>query len=250
MFFNTAEYLVSDRNIGNELKDTKEVYDYLELLRLRTILEEYEVNLVIDVGANEGQFASVLRNIGYAQTIISFEPLPKEYQLLSQAASKDQNWHTYNLALGKRNKKQILHVADKSTFSSFLLSNSWCEQRFGKGSIGNKDIVVSVSRLDDFLIEAVDNTDEMRIYLKMDTQGYDLEVFSGAGTVLKNIVALQSEVSAVPIYHNMPNILDSISFFQEAGFSLSGMYPVTYVNTTLQVVEFDCLMVRPDTKIS
>ncbi|ACA99141.1 MULTISPECIES: FkbM family methyltransferase [Cyanophyceae] len=247
MILNTEEYPIS---IGNEIKYTKEVYDCLQLLRLRTILKEYEVNLILDVGANEGQFASVLRDIGYVGTIISFEPLSKEYRLLSQAASKDSNWYTYNLALGKQNKEQILHVSDKSTFSSFLLSNSLCEQRFGKESIGDKNEVVSVRRLDNFLVEVVKNIDKMRIYLKMDTQGYDLEVFSGAGTLLKNIVALQSEVSVVPIYHSMPDMLYSISLFQEAGFSLSGMYPVTYVKPTLQVIEFDCLMVKADTKIS
>lgn len=228
----------------DELVGTKGIYNCLELLRLKTILEKYQVNLVLDVGANRGQFASKLRNIGYKDKIISFEPLSSIYQVLKQRAIEDPNWETYNLALGKENGKQVIHIAEETEFSSFLNSNSWCEQRFGERSLAVKDETVTVRRLDELLSEAIENLDELRIYLKMDTQGYDLEVFGGVGNILKHIVALQSEVSVLPIYENMPHITDSISLFEKAGFDLAGMYPISYSGATLQVVEFDCLMIK------
>lgn len=232
----------------NEVLGTKGIYDSLQLLRLKNILQEYEVDLVLDVGANKGQFASALRDIGYQDKIISFEPLSNVYQTLSQKASKDANWDVYNLALGQRTGEQTIHIANVSAFSSFLPSNSWCEQRFGKKSVGSKRETVMVHRLDELLREVVENINQQKIYLKMDTQGYDLEVFAGTDNILNNIVALQSEVSVIPIYENMPHITDSILLFEKAGFDLAGMYPVSYEESTLRVVEFDCLMVKPKAK--
>ena len=74
---------------------------------------------------------------------------------------------------------------------------------------------------------------------------FEMTIFAGLGSLHKIIVALQSEVSAIPIYKNMPHLTESISCFEKAGFDLAGMYPpVVYEQSTLQVVEFDCLMVK------
>jgi hypothetical protein len=77
----------------------------------------------------------------------------------------------------------------------------------------------------------------------MDTQGYDLEVFAGLGDVREQVLALQSEVSVVPIYQGMPHLTESISCYEQAGFAIAGMYPVSTEKSALRVVEFDCLMV-------
>ena len=231
-------------NSNSEVEGARHIYKYLQSLRTKTILEDYAVNLVLDVGANEGQFALNLRNLGYEGKIMSFEPLSTVFQILSRRAVKDPNWNTYNLALGKQSGKQKIQVSDSSVFSSFLKSNSWCEQRFGKESVGSKEETVTIRRLEEVLNETIESLDEARIFLKMDTQGYDLEVFAGLGHLLKTVVALQSEVSVIPIYENMPHLTESISCFEKAGFDLAGMYPVVDEISTLRVVEFDCLMVK------
>lgn len=82
------------------------------------------------------------------------------------------------------------------------------------------------------------------MYLKMDTQGYDLEVLKGLGSMHEFIFALQSEISVIPIYQNMPHLTDSISFLEKAGFEIAGMYPVNQEKSTLRMVEFDVLMVN------
>jgi FkbM family methyltransferase len=228
----------------NETIATKGIYDYLLQLRLKTILKKYQIDLVLDVGANTGQFASSLRNIGYKQKIISFEPVSTTFSRLQETASIDPNWDVYNLALGRENGEQKINVADSSAFTSFLTANSWCEQKFGKISVGSREETVRVRRLDEFLTETVENLDRARIYLKMDTQGYDLEVFAGVDRLYPRIFALQSEVSVIPIYQNMPHLTDSITHFEKTGFELAGMYPVTLDQSTLRVVEFDCLMVN------
>ena len=60
----------------------------------------------------------------------------------------------------------------------------------------------------------------------------------------QQVIALQSEVSVVPVYHNMPHLTESISFYEKAGFEIAGLYPVTTESSTLRVIEFDCLMLN------
>lgn len=228
----------------NEVNSTWEMYNYLRKLRLKTILEKYQINTVLDVGANEGQFAKELRNIDYKGRIISFEPISSTFEVLNQAAQSDPNWDVYKLALGRQTGEQKIYVADTSVFTSFLKSNSWCEQEFGKSSVGSREETVTVRRLDEMLNEILDDFDQARMYLKMDTQGYDLEVFSGLGSLCESIVALQTEMSVIPIYQNMPHLTESILFFENTGFELAGMYPVNLDRSTLRVIEFDCLMVN------
>ncbi|MEB3360012.1 MAG: FkbM family methyltransferase [Synechococcales bacterium] len=239
-----AESLLLTDQTKEEVIRTKGVYDYLQQLRLKTILDTYQINTVLDVGANMGQFARDLRRTGYQGKIISFEPLSTTFEELKNASAGDPNWDTYQLALGKENGKQQIHVADSSVFTSFLKANAWCEERFGASSVGSREETVTVRRLDEVLGEMVDNLEQARIYLKMDTQGYDLEVFKGLGHLTDPILALQTEVSVIPIYQGMPPLIDSLTFFEKAGFELAGMYPVSFEHATLRVIEFDCMMVR------
>jgi FkbM family methyltransferase len=232
----------------DEIDSTRRVYDYLCQRRVKTLLEKYQINLVIDVGANEGQFASDLRQIGYQGKIISFEPISSAFETLRVAASNDKNWDIHKLALGKQNAEQKIYISNDSVFTSFLKSNDWCEQEFGEESVGKQEETVIVRRLDELLNETATNLDRARIYLKMDTQGYDLEVFMGLGNIHERVFALQSEVSVVPIYQGMPHLTDSISFFEQAGFDIAGMYPVSTEKSALRVVEFDCLMVKSPKK--
>jgi FkbM family methyltransferase len=221
--------------------------DLSRVLRLQAILKKYKINVVLDVGANEGQFARELRHI-YKGKIISFEPLSTAFAKLKQSSMADPNWTVYNFALGRQNGCQKIHVSPHSVFTSFLKTNSWCNQHFGENSTGSREEIVTVRRLDDVLSKELGNLEDARIYLKMDTQGYDLEVFSGLGGTYEMISALQSEISVIPIYQDMPHLADSIVFFEKAGFKLSGMYPVTQDENTLQVIEFDCLMVNSNVK--
>jgi FkbM family methyltransferase len=232
------------QEIDDEVESNRKIYDRLCQLRIKTLLDRYQINVVIDVGANEGQFASELRRMGYQGKIISFEPISSVFETLKTVASIDRDWDVYNLALGKQNSQQTIYIANDSAFSSLLKSNDWCEREFGDESVGKREETVIVRRLEEVLHETIENLDQARIYLKMDTQGYDLEVFMGLGEMDKKVLALQSEMSVVPIYQGMPHLTASISFFEQAGFGIAGMYPVSTEKLALRVVEFDCLMVR------
>jgi hypothetical protein len=82
-----------------------------------------------------------------------------------------------------------------------------------------------------------------RLFLKLDTQGFDLEVFKGLGMYTDQVSLIQSEVSLLPIYDGMPHWTQSIEAYEQAGFSVAGMFPVTRTRSG-RVIEYDCLLLR------
>jgi hypothetical protein len=80
-------------------------------------------------------------------------------------------------------------------------------------------------------------------FLKLDTQGYDLEVVRGAQNILSGILALQTELSFIQIYENMPNYHTVIEELNQLGFDITFLEPL-YRDHLLRVAEFDCVMIN------
>ncbi len=78
------------------------------------------ITTVLDVGANVGQFAELLRLMGYRGKIISFEPLRAAYQELAAKAAADGNWEAHNFALGMQCGHATINVSNYSVLSSLL----------------------------------------------------------------------------------------------------------------------------------
>lgn len=209
--------------------------------QLRALLEREHVDLVLDVGANEGQFARSLRAF-YAGEIISFEPVSAAFVKLAQAAASDTNWQVNRFALGEEAASQTIHVSNRTAFSSLLMPNDFCARRFGDEAAPMREERIEVRRLDRFLEENVPDIGKRRVFLKMDTQGYDAKVFSGIGRFVSQVVAMHSELSLIPLYEGMTHWLESIAVYGSAGFSVAGTFPVS--RDSGAVIEYDCLFVR------
>ena len=65
-----------------------------ELTHLKSLLKILDINCVLDVGANRGQFAHELRAIGYGGDIISFEPVNREFEVLDRKSTRLNSSHT------------------------------------------------------------------------------------------------------------------------------------------------------------
>ena len=78
----------------------------------------------------------------------------------------------------------------------------------------------------------------------MDTQGFDLNVFKGVQQHLEQIQTMQSEISIRELYEGMPDYLTALKTYTDAGFTISGLFPVTRDKNDLSVIEFDCVMVK------
>lgn len=239
-----ADYLLARRG-GDRFERAKGLSNLQLWGDLKFLLKQFEVNCVLDVGANAGQYGLGLRRAGYLGDIVSFEPVGGAYAGLREAAAGDPAWSVYNFALGSADGENTIHVTSNSDLSSLLTPNAYSRRRFDEKIrvVGTER--VSVRRLDSVLGEVTGHIERPRIFLKMDTQGYDLEAFAGLGECVGRIVGLQSEVSALPIYDGMPRLLEAVRVYESHGFELAGMYPVGWDKPTGRVLEFDCVMVRP-----
>jgi len=231
-------------NQGEEEPAARGVQRYLRTWSLKNALDRLGIDLVLDVGANRGQFGEELRRMGYAGRIVSFEPIASAFSDLSAVAARDGNWECHEMALGRHNEERLLRVSDDSVFTSFLEPNRWCGERFGSRATDGRSERVVVRRLADLMADSAFRLDGRRVFLKMDTQGFDLEVFGGLPDGCNAVVLLQSEVSVVPIYEGMPHFTESIAAFERAGYEVIGLFPVSTDLSTLRVIEYDCLMVR------
>jgi FkbM family methyltransferase len=211
---------------------------YLELFHLRKLLNFLEINCVLDVGANCGQFSSELRKIGYRGRIISFEPVKRVFSTLENQFKNDPMWQGFQFALGSENKSLDINVFSNMTVLSSIL------KPIGKHK--NIEIeTIEVKRLDDVLPQILKNFVQPKIFLKMDTQGYDLEVFKGSIDNLQFIRGLQSEISVKPLYQGMPHYLEALKTYESSGFDLYNLSIVSRLAHIGNVQELNCFMLRP-----
>jgi hypothetical protein len=104
-----------------------------------------------------------------------------------------------------------------------------------------------VRRLEAVVDEILAARPSANIFLKMDTQGFDLQVVRGGGRRLESIRALQTELAARPTYADMPTLPESLGELERLGFELTGIFPVARELDHLRVIEFDCVMCQRPT---
>lgn len=207
------------------------------------LINHYKIDLVLDVGANYGQFGSMLRREGYKGDIHSFEPVSHSFDNLKKTSLNDEKWFVHKLAMGAAHGKETINVSKASDMSSFLNPNDFGEERFKKIDVIDKE-VVEVETIDGFLSRQITDFNIKRILLKMDTQGYDLNVLEGSLNSIDYIAGILSEISLLPIYSGMPHYLDALRKYEDYGFVVTGLYPVTRENKNLSVIEMDCMLIN------
>ncbi|MBA2742295.1 MAG: FkbM family methyltransferase [Actinobacteria bacterium] len=176
------------------------------------LIEERGVTVVLDVGANAGQYASRLRKDGYMGTIVSFEPLRDAFERLRAAAADDPAWHTLNIALGEAPAVATMNVSANSYSSSFLpIATATVDAAPDAAYIGVED--VSVTALD--LLTLPDG----RKMLKADVQGAEPLVLRGARALLPTVELVELEMSLVPIYEGQVLAPAVCAMMRERGFA-------------------------------
>jgi FkbM family methyltransferase len=217
---------------------------YISAEHIAWVLRELAVNCVLDVGGNRGQFGLRLRDAGYDGRIVSFEPLPHLAEQLHQHADKDPAWHVVHHALGDEETEAEMTVVAAGGATSSLLPVSEFGRKWSPRLEGIRKESVPVRRLENVFDDAIAGIEEPRVFLKMDTQGYDLRVFQGAGERIQDVLGLQSEISCVPLYDGMPRMPEAVTAYESAGFETTGIFPVTRDNEHLRAIELDIVMIR------
>ncbi len=206
------------------------------------LLKQEEINLVLDVGANVGQFVRGLRQAGYRERIVSFEPQASAHAELKALSANDAKWTVANCtALGSVSGVITMHTSRNSVSSSILpMLTSHREAAPESDYIGTE--TVPINRLDDiFSIEPKD-----RVMLKIDVQGYEKPVLDGAPLVLASCRALVLEMSSIPLYEGQILARQIWEFVDKAGFDIWSLEPGFRNPRSGRLLQMDGLFVRRD----
>jgi FkbM family methyltransferase len=212
--------------------------------RRQRLFETLGTDLVLDVGANAGQYGVEIRRGGYAGRIVSFEPASETFARLREATQSDPLWTARQLALGSAPGTATLNVAGNEGKSS-----SFLEQRdlsFGTTAtmryVGTETVEVST-------LEAVGPdvaSEHDRIVLKVDVQGLELEVLEGAGSFLDQVQAIETELSLYPMYEHQPDWRRLCDRTEELGFAFFAVDPGYSDPKSGRLIEMDGLFVREE----
>lgn len=184
------------------------------------------VRLVVDVGANEGQYHDFLRqHVGFDGLILSIEPQPElAARLRRRAAAQDPRWRIVECALGAAPGRATLNLMQSSAFSSLLVPEHGELGLFRESNRVCGTVDVEVRTLQALSAEFTGGSGR-DVYLKLDTQGFDLEVLRGAGEALRRVAAAQFEGSFKRLYAGAPGYLEVLDFLRGDGFEISAIHP-------------------------
>lgn len=185
-------------------------------------LEMADINLVFDIGANEGQFASEIRKYGYRGKIVSFEPLSSARKNLLSLASKEKEWEVHEQsAIGDKDGMVEFHIAGNSVSSSVLpMLESHSIAAEGSAYVGSEQ--VPMVRLDSVSNQYL--TPSSNLLIKIDAQGFEWEVLEGATECLKKARGILCELSLAPLYENQILWRDIIDRLEAEGFVLWALH--------------------------
>lgn len=181
------------------------------------------IDLVTDVGTNRGQFALEIRRGGYGGRILSIEPLIAPYEELSRSVAPDERSAVIRSAVGPRPGTATMHVAASAGASSSLLPMLDLHSRAAPEARFIADERVDVATLDD-LVQPYES-DEAKVFTKLDVQGYELRVLESGTATLESSSLVQVEMSLLPLYDTAPTFREVIEFMEERGFRLVGLEP-------------------------
>jgi FkbM family methyltransferase len=198
-----------------------------------------DADVVVDVGANAGQYGELLRESGYRGRLVSLEPVTEAYEQLSRRASADGAWEAMKVAASDADGELTLNVTGDSRSSSALARN----QRFAEkpGWEPRETRTVPARRLEGMADELLRPGE--RAFLKIDVQGYERQVLDGAGAALGRFGGIELELSVRALYEGQPSLAEMLPLLAERGFRPVSLEPILLDDDGL-LMELDGLFAR------
>lgn len=184
--------------------------------RFNLFLKLKSINCVLDVGAGSGQYAKSLRQIGYKNKIISFEPVSEIYEKLKKESKKDIHWETHNIGLGNDSFETEINIS-KNFGSSSILNMNIEHLKFEPDSKYIDKQIIQVEGLSEFIINNKLNFENY--FLKIDAQGYEEKILEGVKDFGK-IEGIQVEMSFKELYEDQILFEDLYKKIKDKGYEL------------------------------
>lgn len=207
------------------------------------LLTTHKIDLILDIGANIGQYAQFARLANYAGPIVSFEPLTNAHQQLANIARNDPRWIVApRMAIGNREGEAELHISGNSVSSSTReIMGTHLDAAPESAYVGSEK--VKVTCLDTVAGEYLKGASAA--YLKVDTQGTEAEVLEGATRTLPRIRGLQLELSTVRLYEGERLFTEMIDNVEKLGFEIHFISPGLIDTKTGRLMQADVIFFRP-----
>jgi FkbM family methyltransferase len=210
---------------------------------LARMFATHRIDTVLDVGANEGQYARLLRELGFGGRIISFEPLTVPHGRLQLAAALDDSWTVApRMAIGQKDGEVRMNIASNNGASSSVLNMLDAHKNAAPDVAYMGSEVVPIGRLDSVAGSFLGNA--QNIFLKVDVQGYELQVLQGASGLLRRLKGIQIELSLVPLYEGQTLFSDLIDRVRGQNFDIWGIIPGLADNSTGRLLQADAIFFR------
>jgi FkbM family methyltransferase len=181
----------------------------------RQLIRDFHIDLVIDGGANTGQWAGSVKKEFSELEIWSFEPTKKAFSGLKRnSSSLAKSWKIFNLGLGDTRGEFEINIASNLAESSSILSPNSNTSYLYPDLVFSEKESIKVILLDDLISESKNRS----VYLKLDVQGYESRVFAGARKILKNTKVIEFESSFTPLYSGEKAHHPLVAELMENGF--------------------------------
>ena len=216
-------------------------YPHGFLKRRIELIKKFGVGTILDVGANAGQYAKLMRKIGYSGEIISFEPLSKAYSELQNEIGNDKHWVAKNLGLGDFDGEADINISQNSVSSS-LLSIKAEHLTVAPQSKYIARETVQIKKLDSVFSGL--HINNKPVFLKIDAQGFESRILRGASESLAKITGIQVEMSLAQLYEGEMTFEEIKKMIESEGFELYSVEPGFYNKQTGQLLQIDGIFFR------
>jgi len=182
------------------------------------------INTFIDIGANKGQFALAARHAYSKAKIISFEPLSAPAAKFIKFFQHDTNILLHQNAIGPQKDTVEMHVSNREDSSS-LLNIGENQSSIFPGTKEKSTEEINVAPLSHFLTKE----DLIKpVLVKIDVQGFELEVLKGSVEIIENFDYIYMECSFIELYEGQALADKVIIFLDNYSFQLKGIYNTYY----------------------
>ncbi|CAN1606799.1 fkbM_fam, methyltransferase, FkbM family [Candidatus Pelagibacterales bacterium] len=211
--------------------------------RLSKIIDVNNINIIFDIGSNEGQFGLELFQNDFKGKIISFEPTADAHFKLVKLSRSYPNWIVHErVALAEKNGVGKINVAGNSALSSSFLDMKSIHLESAPDSLYVSIEDTKIITLDSIFNNYVIDNDE--VLIKLDVQGYEKQVLIGAINSIKKVRAVKLECSLVSLYEGDKTYEFYFDWLKKLGFTLFDLEAGHAHPVTGRLLQFDAVFVR------